>query len=198
MQTLMHAVDGTVTFQQVRLTDSAARPPMLHLPNGSVHVESMDFLAREIRLAAIELRDPELLLLQTGDGLNWASLLPRQTESAAQTPRPQNEQQSWRYAIRDVHVNGGEVLFREESWPEAEMVKIVPTQLELREIRSEVQEAPMRFQLAVGVGKVTGEGTLSFAPVGVKAQVALSELWLTPLHPLLVRARRKSACGINR
>jgi hypothetical protein len=188
MQTLMHAVDGTVTFQQVRLTDSAARPPMLHLPNGSVHVESMDFLAREIRLAAIELRDPELLLLQTGDGLNWASLLPRQTESAAQTPRPQNEQQSWRYAIRDVHVNGGEVLFREESWPEAEMVKIVPTQLELREIRSEVQEAPMRFQLAVGVGKVTGEGTLSFAPVGVKAQVALSELWLTPLHPLLVRA----------
>jgi hypothetical protein len=188
VQTLVHALDGTATFQQVRLTDSAARPPMLHLPNGSVHVESLDFLAREIRLAAIELRDPELLLLQTGAELNWASLLPRQTESAAQTLRPQNEQYRWRYAIRDVHVNGGEVLFRDESWPEAEMVKIVPTQLELREIRSEVQEAPIRFQLAVGVGKVTGEGVLSFAPVGVKAQVSLSELWLTPLRPLLVRA----------
>lgn len=188
VQTLAHTLDGAVMLKQVRLMDSAARPPMLHLPSGSVQVDSVDFLTREVRLATIELRDPELFLLQTEAGLNWASLFPHQPESVAQNPQPPNEQQNWRYEIHTARVNGGGVLFRDEAWPEAETVKIVPTQLEVREIRSDVQEAPIHFQLAVGVGQVVGEGVLSFAPVGVKAQASLSELWLTPLYPLLVRA----------
>ncbi|MGE0681171.1 MAG: DUF748 domain-containing protein [Candidatus Binatia bacterium] len=182
-----HVLSGAVTVADLSFVDPSSNQSALRVASGQVVVEGVDFLHHDIRIASIVLRDPELFLLQTNAGLNWVSLFPRQTENVAQTPGPQDAQRSWRYVIGNARLNGGEVLFRDESWPEAEMVKIVPTQFELGEIRSGVQETPMRFQFAVGVGKVTGEGTLSFAPVGVKVQASLSELWLTPLHPLLVR-----------
>lgn len=183
-----HVLRGTLTVADLSFVDPAANQSALRVASGQVVVEAVDFLRHDIRIASIALHDPELLLLQTDAGLNWAAFFPRQPVPTDQEPQRHGEQQSWRYVVRNIQANGGEVLFRDESWPEVEAVKIVPTQIELHAIGSDIQETPIRFQLAVGVGKVTGEGTLSFAPFGIKAQTSLSELWLTPLRPLLVRA----------
>jgi len=183
-----HALSGSVTIADLSFVDPAANRPALHVANGQIMVDGVDFLRRDIRIASVALRDSELLLLQTGAGLNWGTFFPRESETGAQDRHPRGEAKSWRFTIRDAQANGGEVVFRDDSWAETETVKIVPKQLTLQGLGSDVQETPIHFQLGVGAGNVAGDGTLRFSPFGVEAQMSLAELWLTPLQPLLVHA----------
>lgn len=187
-QTLMHALSGTVALNQVILTDAPTRPPALQLSDGSVEVEMVDFLTREVRLPTVELRNLNLFVLQNGGESNWTALLSPRGEGKLPQPQAQNEESGWRYVIPVIRVHGGEVVFRDDSWPETEIVKVVPTQLEVRQVQSDAQEMPMRFRLGVGAGQVAGEGTLHRAPFGIDARMSLSELWLSPLQPLFVHA----------
>lgn len=187
-QTLVHALSGAVALNHVILTDAPTRPPALQLSDGSVEVERVDFLTREVRVPTVELKNLNLFVLQNGSELNWTTLLSPRSEEKPPQPQPQSEASEWRYVIPVIQVHGGEVVFRDNSWPATEMVKVVPTQLEVQQVQSDNQEMPMRFHLGVGAGQVTGEGTLHRAPFGIDARMSLSELGLAPLQPLFVHA----------
>jgi uncharacterized protein involved in outer membrane biogenesis len=184
----VHALDGSVTLEQLSFADPLSNQTVLDLPNGQVTVESIDLLKHEIRLATAEFHTPKLFFLQSASGLNWTGLVrtPSQT-TPAETQRPAAAP-TWRFSLREVRVAGGEIVYRDHTWAATETLTVVPEELQIQHLGNETAESPLRFRLRLGEGTVAGEGTLQPTPLHVQTQLQLTGLDLTSLRPVLTRS----------
>lgn len=185
----VHRLDGSLTLHQVRVTDPLSGQTVVDLPAGEVTVERVDFLAREIRLAAAHLANAHLLVLRTATGLNWATLVqPDNAEPDAEPGARHGPVTSpWRFFLREARLTGGELRYRESAWADTEFISVVPEEITVRHIGGDTAESPVRFHARVGDGGLTGEGALQFSPFSLRLQVQLSDLNLALLQPLLTR-----------
>jgi hypothetical protein len=184
----VHALDGLVKLEQVSFADPLSNHTALDLPSGQVTIESLDLLSHEIRLAAIEFHAPKLFLLQSASGLNWTSLV-RTPDQAAQNETSQPKAASaWRFVLQEVQLAGGEIVYRDNAWPETEAVTLVPDELRVQRVGDETEDSPVRFRLRLGEGTLTGEGSLRLTPLHLQTEVQLTGIDLTSLRPVFTRS----------
>jgi uncharacterized protein involved in outer membrane biogenesis len=180
----VHALDGALTVQQIRVTDPLSGQTIVDLPTGEVRVEKVDFLAREVRLAAVHFAKVRLLFSRDTTGLNWAMLIPPDpsTEPGA---RHGQATSPWRFSLQEVRLTGGELRYREYTWADTEFIAAMPEEIMIRDIEGGTTESPLHFRARLGDGSLTGEGTFQFSPFSLRLQVHLSHLHLAHLQPLL-------------
>ncbi len=180
-------IEGTLELEQVSFADPLSGRTALDLPGGQVTVEKIDLLTHEIRLATVELQTPRLFFLQSAPGLNWTSLV-RTPDQTAQNEIPQPKTAAaWRFLLQEARLRGGEIVYRDNTWTEAETVTLVPDELQIQHLGEETEDSPLRFRLRLGEGTLTGEGKLRLTPFHLQTQAQLTGIDLTSLRPVLTR-----------
>jgi hypothetical protein len=165
--------------------------------NGRVIIEQIDLQHHDLRLAVVELRNPQVHVLQTPVGLNWTQFLLPHDHTAQSEEHGSKSNLSWRSNVQSMKVTGGEITYRDSKWPETQTIRIAPAAVELREVSDGTTESPLRFSAHVGEGQVNGAGTVQLSPLRVRVQAQLSKFAFSPFQPLLVNVLGvRSAEGI--
>jgi len=183
----VHALNGTVTAVDLQVADTLSQQTMLEVPGARAEIETVDLLQHDIRISAVELRNPKVVLLQTPTGVNLASLI-RSTEPPTILHGQPASTSPWRFTLQTVNSTGGEVTYRDSRWPEAETFKLSPQTLEISQLGSEAGESPFRLQTRLGEGTVTGEGMVRFSPFTLQGQFQPKGVDVTTLRPFLAAA----------
>jgi hypothetical protein len=181
----VHTLDGTVSLKQMRFADPAFGQTALELPNGQVMLETLDFLHGEIRLKAVELLNAKLFVLQTPTGLNWTSVA-QMPNRAGQPPLHTSAAPAWRFSLPLVKLTGGEIVYRDSRWADAEAITLSPEEIQIEHLGSETNENPFRFHARLGEGALAGEGKLFSSPFALQMQLQPLDVDLASLRPLLV------------
>lgn len=172
-----HALAGTVTVENLLVADSLSQQPALTLPKGQLNIETIDFAQHAIRVTSAELRDLKVAVLQTTTGLNLASLIRTAQQDEAVTAPP------WKFTLQTVKWTGGELRYRDSTWPETETLVLSPEEVELQNLGNETTEQPFRFRTRVGDGTMAGDGTLQLAPFMMQGQFHPSGIDVTVFQP---------------
>lgn len=180
-----HILDGRLTLQQVQFADPVSDQTMLRLPTGQADLERIDLARRDIRLGVVELQNPELSLLRTPGGLNATSLL-RTREPTTLRPPKEAVVSPWQFSLPVIKWTGGEIRYRENTWPEKEIVTLNPEEIQIENLGSGDTKHPFRVRARLGKGTVTGEGQVQSAPFALRARLQPSEVEVDVLQPLLV------------
>lgn len=187
-QAAVHSLDGALTFTDLAFVDPSSHQTAFQVQDGRVVIEQVDLLRRDARLGVIELRSPQAFVLQTPTGLNWASFFSPVSANSTSEAQKSETALAWRSTIQSIKVTGGEIVYRNSEWPEAQTITILPEEVELREWSGGTTESPLRFAVRLGEGQVSGEGSLQLSPLQVQVQTQFSKVALLPVQPLLVQA----------
>jgi uncharacterized protein involved in outer membrane biogenesis len=182
-----HALDGAVTLANLSFVDPSSGQTALHVQDGRIAIDQVDLLRHDIRLAAVELRNPQVLAFHTPTGLNWAHFLVSHDDATTSEEQQSGLRPTWRSNIQSVKVIGGEITYRDSEWQETETIKISPEEVELRELSDGTTESPLRFSVHVGEGQLSGAGAVQLSPLRIQAQSQLSKLTLSSFQPILAR-----------
>ncbi|MBI3756734.1 MAG: DUF748 domain-containing protein [Deltaproteobacteria bacterium] len=184
----VHRFDGAMSFLDVSIAESSSGQTVLQVQDGNVIVEQVDLLSRDLRIASLKIREPQLRMVQTPAGLNWATLL--RTSDAARPPVEQAPSGSpaWHVTIGHIETQGGELTYRDSAWADDEVVQLKLEEMRLQHIDFAGTESPFSFRVKEGEGSATGEGTVHFSPLHVEARVQLTEVSLSSFQPFLARA----------
>lgn len=195
----VHLLSGAVTATDLSFVERSSGQEALHAEEGRMVIERVDWLQREIRLAAAELRDPRVRLLATPAGLNWdllmqptqtADLSPqrsRATAGASRTAEVPSATPSWRFSLLGLKTQGGEFTYRDEDWPKAEAVRVTLQDGTLGEIGDGVAASPFRLTFQADPGRCENSGTLRFAPFRLDLHSRLSKVAVASFSPVLSR-----------
>ncbi len=195
----VHLLSGAVTATDLSFVERSSGQEALHAEEGRVVIERVDWLQREIRLAAAELRDPRVRLLATPAGLNWALLMQptqtavlpqrrsRTTAGASRTTEVPGATPPWRFSLLGLKTQGGEFIYRDEDWPKAEAVQVALQEGTLGEIGSGVATSPLRLAFQADSGRCENTGTLRFAPFQLDLHSQLSKVVVASFSPVLSR-----------
>lgn len=187
-QSPQHLMGGTLKLEGVSFADPLSGQTALDLPSGQVAIETIDLLAHEIRLATVEFHTPKLFFLQSASGLNWTALvrIPNHTpQNEAPQPRTAPD---WRFLLQEARLTGGELVYRDSTWLEAEALTLTPEEIQIQHVGNETEDSPLHFRLRLGEGTLTGEGGLRLAPFRFQTQVQFTGIGLASLRPVLMRA----------
>lgn len=184
----VHALDGAVTLANLSFVDPSSGQTALHVQAGRIVIEQVDLLRHDIRLAAVELRNPQVLAIHTPTGLNWAHFFLPDNDGTTSAEQKAETTSAWRSTIQSMKVTGGEILYRNSEWQETQTIKISPEEVELRELSDGTTESPLRFSVRLEEGQLSGTGILQLSPLQVRVQAQLSKLALLPVQALLVQA----------
>jgi len=196
-QPAVHTMDGALALTNLSFVDPSSEQTALHVQDGRIVVEQIDFLHHDLRLAAVELRNPHVLVLQTPVGLNWTQFLLTHDHTAQSEEHGSRSNLSWRSHVQSVKVTGGEITYYNSEWPATQTIKIAPEEVELQEVGDGTTESPLRFSAHIGEGQVSGAGTVQLSPLRVQVQAQLSKVAVSPFQPLLVNVLGvRSAEGI--
>jgi len=177
---LSHILEGKLTLQQVQFADPASGQKMLTLPAGQIDIEKIDLSKREVRLRVIELQNPQLSLLHTPSGFNAASLV-----RTPEQPPKRAVESPWKFSVPMVKWTEGEILYRESTWPEKQIVTLNPREIQIENLGSDNTDHPFNFRTRLGEGTVIGEGLVQSTPFALRAQLQPSEVEVDALQPLL-------------
>lgn len=174
-----HALAGTVTVENLLVADPLSQQTALTLPKGQIDIETVDFAQHDIRVTSVELRDLKVAALQTPTGMNLASLIRAAQQEQAPTASP------WKFILQTVKWTGGELQYRDSTWPETETLVVSPEELELQNLGSEATEHPFRFRTRMSEGTIAGDGTLQLAPFTMQGQFHPDGVDVAVLRPFL-------------
>jgi hypothetical protein len=196
-QAAVHALDGAVTFTDLSFVDPSSGQTALQVQDGRVVIEQADFLQRDIRFSAVEIQNPQALVFQNSAGFNWTHFLSTSDTAASAEALHAGGNSSWRTHVHSMKVVGGEVTYRNSEWPETQSIKIIPEEIELREVSDGTTESPLRFSARLGEGQLSGAGVLRLAPFQARVQAQLAKVMLSPFQPLLVQTLgMQNAAGV--
>jgi Domain of Unknown Function (DUF748) len=176
---LAHALSGTATVENLEVVDPLSQQTALTLPKGQIDIETVDLARQDIRITSVELRDLRLFVSQTPTGLNLASLVQTTNQEQTSTASP------WRFALKTVKWTGGELQYRDSTWPEAETLTLSPEELELHNLGGEATEHPFRLRSRLGEGTIAGEGTLQLSPFAMQGQFQPANIDMAVFRPML-------------
>jgi hypothetical protein len=184
----VHRLNGTLTLKQVAFADPASGQTLLDLPTGQVTIETVDLLNQEIQLAKAELLSPKIFLLQMPTGLNWSALVPPPVQTAQAEAPPPAPGPAWHFSLQEARLTGGEIVYRDSAWPEAEALSLVPEDVSVQQIGDLTAKNPLQFRLTAAQGTLAGGGTLQISPFSLQTQAQLSGIELTQMPPVVLRA----------
>lgn len=184
----VHTLAGTVKLEQLSFADPRSEQTALDLQSGQVTIEKIDLLEHEIRLATVELQTPKLFFLQSASGLNWSGLLRTSGQTAQNGALQPTAAPAWRFFLQEARLAGGEIVYREDTWPEGETLAVVPEEVQIQHLGSQPTESPLRFRARFGEGTLAGEGSLRLDPLSLHTQTQLTGIELANLRPMLARA----------
>ncbi len=174
-----HALSGTATVENLEVADPLSQQTALTLPKGQIDIETVDLAHHDIRLTSAELHDLKVFVLQTPTGMNLASLVRAAKQEQASTAAP------WKFSLKTVKWTGGELQYRDSTWPEAETLTLSPEELELQNLGGEATEHPFRLRTRIGEGTITGEGILQLAPFTLQGQFQPANIDMAGFRPIL-------------
>lgn len=183
----VHTLSGAVTATDLSLVEPSSGQEALRAEEGRVVIERVDWLQREIRLAAVGLREPRVRLLATPAGLNWTLLMqPPPTVAPAKRQSP-NAETAWRFSLLGLKTQGGEFTYRDEDWPTAEAVRVALQEGTLGEIGDGIAASPLRLAFQADSGRFDNEGELQLAPFQMQLRTQLSKVAVASFSPVLSR-----------
>lgn len=174
-----HALSGTATVENLEVADPLSQQTALSLPKGQIDIETVDLARQDIRVTSAELQDLKVFVLQTPTGINLASLVRAAKQEQASTATP------WKFALKTVKWTGGELQYRNSTWPESEMLVLSPEELELHNLGGEATEHPFRLRTRMGEGTIAGAGILQLAPFTLHGQFQPANIDMAVFRPIL-------------
>lgn len=156
-----HGFSGTVNVKDLQFVEAGSEQTVFALPEGHIKIEILDFLAHYLSLQSIELKNPQLSLVQSDKGFNVASWL-RTTQADASSSQGQ-EPTAWYFSIATIKWMGGELRYRNNAWQGKETLSLQPEEISARDIDARMYKIPFQFRTRAGDGKLAGEGTVWFA-----------------------------------
>jgi uncharacterized protein involved in outer membrane biogenesis len=186
------SAEGDVVLRKVRVSGKD-KSPIVHLPMVKAVISPSNLAARDVHLAALEVRDPEIdLSIDRNGKLNLLSLLPeKQKESYAGekeekiAPKEEPGGKEQKFTVDSVRLAGGKVRFADAS-------RGMPFKTALGELRVDVnglsteegKKADARFSFSTEAGEtVELKGNLSLSPLGSEGTVALAKVVLKKYAP---------------
>ncbi len=174
-----HALSGTATVENLEVADPLSQQTALTLPKGKIDIETVDLTRQDIRVTSAELQNLKVFVLQTPTGINLASLVQPTKQEQVSTAAP------WKFLFKTVKWTGGELQYRDSTWPEAEMFVLSPEELELQNLGGEAPEHPFRLRTRMGEGTITGDGILQLAPFTLQGQFQPANIDMAVFRPML-------------
>jgi uncharacterized protein involved in outer membrane biogenesis len=184
--------EGDVTLREVRVTGKDKRP-MIHLPTVKAVISPSDLAARDFRLAALQVSDPEIdVSIDPNKKLNLLSLIPgeqkknevgKKKETTPSKEEPGGMEQ--RFTVDSIRLTGGKVRFDDAS-------RGSPFRTKLGDIRVDVDglgtEAGKKAVTLVSFSTEAGEtvelqGNLSLSPLESEGTIALAKVVLKKYSP---------------
>lgn len=186
------SAEGDVVLREVRVSGKD-KSPMVHLPLVKAVISPSNLAARDVHLAALEVRDPEIdLSIDRNGKLNLLSLIPKkQRESEVKNsgekiaPKEEPGGKEQKFTVDSVRLAGGKVRFADAS-------RGTPFGTALGELRIDVdglsteegKKADARFSFSTEAGEtVELKGNLSLSPLGSEGTVALAKVVLKKYSP---------------
>lgn len=184
--------EGDVVLRDVRIR-SRDKSPMISLPMVKASISPSDLVAPEVRLASLQVLDPEVdVSLDANGKMNLSALLPYKEkentedvngESAAPKEEPVGKDPI--FSVDSVRLSGGKVRFADAS-------RGTPFKTALGKIRIDVNglgnEKGKKADLLVSLVTEAGEtfdlkGNMTLSPIGSDGAVTLSKLVLKKYAP---------------
>jgi uncharacterized protein involved in outer membrane biogenesis len=186
------SAEGDVVLREVRVSGKD-KSPMVHLPMVKAVISPSNLAARDFRLAALQVQDPEIdLSIDRNGKLNLLSLIPKkQKESDAEgkgekiAPKEEPGGKEQKFTVDSLRLAGGKVRFADAS-------RGTPFRTALGEIRLDVdglsteegKKADARFSFSTEAGEtVELKGNLSLSPLGSEGTVTLAKVVLKKYAP---------------
>ena len=184
---------GDVILREVRVLGKD-KNPMVHLPMVKAVIYPSDLAARDFRLTALQVRDPEIDVSRDRNGkFNLLSLIPEiQKDNSAEErggktsskeePGAVKEQ---KFTVDSIRLSGGKIRFADASLGS-------PFKTALGELRIDVdglgteegKKADARFSFSTESGETLElKGNLSLSPLGSEGTVALAKVLLKKYAP---------------
>jgi hypothetical protein len=191
--------EGEVTLKDVRITDMD-RNPMIRLPMVKAVISPSDLVARDYRLASLQVRDPEIdAVLDRNGKLNLLALNQQKTKenegeikgrTAATNEEPGGADSV--FSIDAIRLSGGKVRFSDASTG-------APFRTALGELRIDVNglgsAKGKKADALVAFSTEAGEafelkGSLTLSPLASEGTVSLGKVVLKKYGPYLLEAVR--------
>jgi hypothetical protein len=174
-----HALAGTVTVEHLQVADPLSQQTALTLPKGQIDIETVDLARQDIRVTSVELQDLKVFVLQTPTGINLASLVQSAKQEQASTASP------WKFTLKTVKWTGGELQYRDSTWPETETLVLSLEDLELQNLGGEATEHPFRLRTRLGKGTIAGDGILQLVPFTMQGRFQPAGIDVGVFRPFL-------------
>jgi hypothetical protein len=186
------SAEGDVVLREVRVLGKD-KSPMVHLPMVKAVISPSNLAVRDVHLAALEVRDPEIdVSLDRSGKLNLLSLInEKQKENNAEekgekiAPKEEPGVKEQKFSVDSIRLAGGKVRFADAS-------RGTPFGAALGELRVDVdglsteerKKADSRFSFSTESGEtVEMKGNLSLSPLGSEGTIALAKVVLKKYAP---------------
>jgi uncharacterized protein involved in outer membrane biogenesis len=191
--------EGDVTLKAVRLSGKD-KSPMIRLPMVKAVISPSDLAARDFRLAALQLKDPEIDVSIDRNGmLNLLSLIPKiqkekevEKEGEKTTAKEEPGGKEQKFTVDSIRLSGGKVRFADASLGS-------PFKTALGDIRIDVNglgtgqgkkaDAFVSFSTEAGEAFEL-KGNLTLSPLALEGTVALAKVVLKKYAPYFIDAVR--------
>ncbi len=195
-------LSGDVSMSSVALSTEhgGQRVPFLGARRGTVRIAYLNPVKSELELSSIELEAPSAHIFRTSSGIPGITAAPaedpwfpsgsgaggfRKTSLWKKTEAP-----SWRWALGEVQVTDGRVMFLDERFGTPGAVTLTGISGSLSDLSSEVGMADFSLSADSLSGGLLASGSVSLKPFRLSASVSGNGLDLQGLSPYLRRASK--------
>jgi hypothetical protein len=196
-------VQGNVALRKVRITGTD-NTPMIWLPSVEAVIAPADIGAREFRLAALTVTDPEIdVVIDRTKRLNLLSLIPENTTGKAPSenndapngPSPALKEPV--FAVDAVRVEGAKVRFEDRSLPKPFRTAVKDLRVTIDRFSTEKgNTADASLSLTTdATERVALKGRFSVRPPGSEGTISLNKIVLGRYAPYYMDAVRFDVLG---
>ena len=193
------SAQGDVVLKKVRVTGKD-KSPMIRLPMVKAVISPSDLVARDFRLASLQVQDPEIDVSMDRNGkLNFLSFFPdKQKDNDAEDtgkktpPSEEPTGKGQKFTVDSIRLAGGKVRFADASHGSPFMTASGDLRIDVNGLSTgENAKADALVSFSTEAGEsVDLKGNLSLSPLGSEGTIALSKLVLKKYAPYYVDAVR--------
>jgi uncharacterized protein involved in outer membrane biogenesis len=186
------SVAGEVTLKEVRVSGKD-KSPMIHLPMLKAVVSPTDLVARDFRLASLQVPDPEIDVSMDRNGkLNLLSLIPEKQkenevdgigDTSAKKEEPGVTGQ--KFSVDSIRLTGGKIRFADASRGSPFGTRLEDIRVDVDGVSTEVgKKAAALVSFSTEAGEtVELKGNLSLSPLASEGTIALARVVLKKYAP---------------
>jgi uncharacterized protein involved in outer membrane biogenesis len=186
------SAEGDVVLREVRVSGKD-KAPMVHLPMVKAVISPSDLAARDFRLAALRVQDPEIdVTLDRNGKLNLLSFIPiteKESEEGKKTGKSSVKEgpgvKDRKFTIDSIRLSGGKVRFTDASRGTLFRTALGELRIDVDGLGTgEGKKADARFSFSTEAGEtVELKGNLSLSPLGSEGTIALAKVILKKYSP---------------